>query len=72
MIFYLLAISFPEWRPHFAFLDTPHANEMMALRWAASGLWNDLDWAALLFQPGADAGDEKNAIPSCESKSIRS
>jgi len=25
--------SFPEWLPHFAFLDTPHANEMMAMRW---------------------------------------
>src|SRR5258706_3495271 len=33
MLFHLLAISFPEWRPHFSFLDTPHANEMMALRW---------------------------------------
>jgi len=33
MLFYLFAISFPEWRPHFVFLDTPHANEMMALRW---------------------------------------
>jgi len=32
MLFFL-AISFPEWRPHFAFLDTPHANEMIALRW---------------------------------------
>jgi uncharacterized membrane protein len=28
-----LAHTFPEWQPHFAFLDTPHANEMMAMRW---------------------------------------
>jgi len=33
MLLHLIALSFPEWRPHFSFLDTPHANEMMALRW---------------------------------------
>src|SRR5882757_11012458 len=33
MNFFLLVISFPQWLPHFSFLDTPHANEMMALRW---------------------------------------
>jgi len=34
MLFYLFAyFVYSEWRPHFAFLDTPHANEMMALRW---------------------------------------
>src|SRR5260370_35975423 len=33
MHFCLLVISFPEWRRRFSFLDTPHANELMALRW---------------------------------------
>jgi uncharacterized membrane protein len=33
MTSYLLALAFPEWRPHFSLLDTPNANEMMALRW---------------------------------------
>jgi uncharacterized membrane protein len=32
MLFFLL-LSFPSWQPHFRFLDTPGANEMMALRW---------------------------------------
>src|SRR5437667_12627512 len=32
MFSYLLALSFPEWQPHFSFLDTPHANEMLAFR----------------------------------------
>lgn len=31
--FLLLAVAFPQWRPHFSFLATPVANEMMALRW---------------------------------------
>src|SRR6202171_5545139 len=47
MIFYLLAISFPEWRPHFSFLDTPHANEMMALRWLH--LVFGIIWIGLLY-----------------------
>src|SRR5260370_11120271 len=29
----VLAHTFPEWQPHFSFLDTPHASEMMAMRW---------------------------------------
>ena len=29
----VLIHTFPEWQPHFSFLDTPHANEMMAMRW---------------------------------------
>jgi len=29
----VLVHTFPEWQPHFSFLDTPHANEMMAMRW---------------------------------------
>ena len=47
MIFYLLAISFPEWRPHFSFLDTPHAHEMMALRWLH--LVFGIIWMGLLY-----------------------
>jgi len=50
--------SFPEWQPHFSFLDTPHANEMMALRWLTH-LRHHLDRLALFFQPGPDAGDEE-------------
>ena len=47
MFFYLLAVSFPEWRPHFSFLDTPHANEMMALRWLH--LVFGIIWIGLLY-----------------------
>ena len=47
MLFYLFAISFPEWRPHFVFLDTPHANEMMALRWLH--LVFGIIWIGLLY-----------------------
>ncbi len=32
MFVYLFALAFPEWRPHFAFLEGA-ANEMLALRW---------------------------------------
>src|SRR6267143_2311593 len=32
MSLWLLA-SFPEWRPHFSFLNDPAANELIALRW---------------------------------------
>jgi uncharacterized membrane protein len=32
MLFVLLALSFPAWKPHFSFLESPLANEMMALR----------------------------------------
>ena len=47
VIFYLLTFSFPEWRPHFAFLDTAHANEMMALRWLH--LIFGIIWIGLLY-----------------------
>ncbi len=47
MIFYLLTFSFPEWRPNFAFLDTAHANEMMALRWLH--LIFGIIWIGLLY-----------------------
>src|SRR2546425_10656587 len=39
--------SFPEWRPHFSFLDPPHANEMMALRWLH--LVFGIIWIGLLY-----------------------
>ena len=47
VIFYLLTFSFPEWRPHLAFLDTAHANEMMALRWLH--LIFGIIWIGLLY-----------------------
>ena len=47
MLFYLLAFSFPEWQPHFSFLDTPHSNEMMALRWLH--LVFGIIWIGLLY-----------------------
>src|SRR5258708_3549444 len=47
MPFYLLALSFPEWQPHFALLDTPHANEMIALRWLH--LVFGIIWIGLLY-----------------------
>ena len=33
MFYFLLALSFPAWKPHFSFLDSPLTNEMMVLRW---------------------------------------
>src|SRR2546426_6694332 len=39
--------SFPGWRPHFSFLDTPHANEMMDLRWLH--LIFGIIWIGLLY-----------------------
>ena len=47
MLLYFFAISFPEWRPHFVFLDTPHANEMIALRWLH--LVFGIIWIGLLY-----------------------
>jgi len=47
MFLHLLALSFPDWRPHFAFLDTAHANEMMALRWLH--LIFGIIWIGLLY-----------------------
>src|ERR1700737_346329 len=47
MIFYVLALSFPEWRPPFAFLEPALANEMMALRWLH--LVFGIIWIGLLY-----------------------
>jgi uncharacterized membrane protein len=47
MHFYLFVMTFPEWQPHFSFLDTPHANEMMALRWLH--LVFGIIWIGLLY-----------------------
>jgi uncharacterized membrane protein len=47
MLSLLLTLSFPEWRPHFSFLDTPRANEMMALRWLH--LVFGIIWIGLLY-----------------------
>src|SRR6266851_2704571 len=47
MIFYVLALSFPEWRLHFAFLDTARANEMIFLRWLH--LVFGIIWIGLLY-----------------------
>lgn len=47
MLLHLNALGFPEWQPHFSFLDTPHANEMMALRWLH--LIFGIIWIGLLY-----------------------
>src|SRR5260370_36948616 len=47
MILYVLALSFPEWRPQFAFLDTARANEMIFLRWLH--LVFGISWIGLLY-----------------------
>jgi uncharacterized membrane protein len=47
MLFNLFALSFPQWQLHFSFLDTPHANEMMALRWLH--LVFGIIWIGLLY-----------------------
>ena len=47
MICQLSVLSFPEWQPHFSFLDTPHANEMIALRWLH--LVFGIIWIGLLY-----------------------
>jgi uncharacterized membrane protein len=47
MLLHLIALGFPEWRPHFSFLDTPHANEMMAMRWLH--LIFGIIWIGLLY-----------------------
>lgn len=33
MFLYLMALSFPNWQPHFSFLTGAQAHEMMVLRW---------------------------------------
>ena len=33
MLHILSALTFPAWKPHFSFLESPLANEMIALRW---------------------------------------
>src|SRR6266576_3333355 len=47
MLPYLHLLTFPEWQPHFAFLDTARANEMMALRWLH--LVFGIIWIGLLY-----------------------
>ncbi len=47
MLFNLLVLSFPEWRPHFSFLENAQANEMMALRWLH--LIFGIIWIGLLY-----------------------
>ncbi len=47
MFFSLLAFSFPEWRPHFSFVESALANEMMALRWLH--LIFGIIWVGLLY-----------------------
>jgi uncharacterized membrane protein len=47
MLFSPLVFSFPEWQPHFSFLDTPHTNEMLALRWLH--LVFGIIWIGLLY-----------------------
>src|SRR6202521_6264758 len=47
MPLHFFAYSFPDWQPHFAFLDTAHSNEMMALRWLH--LVFGIIWIGLLY-----------------------
>src|SRR6266704_224470 len=47
MLLHLLLSTFPEWQPHFAFLDTARATEMMALRWLH--LVFGIIWIGLLY-----------------------
>jgi len=47
MLFNLLALSFPEWQPHFSFLGGASANEMLILRWLH--LIFGIIWIGLLY-----------------------
>jgi uncharacterized membrane protein len=47
MLFFLLALAFPAWKPHFSFLENPLANEMMALRWLHLSF--GIIWIGLLY-----------------------
>ena len=47
MFFFLLAVTFPAWRPHFSFLENPLSNEMMVLRWLH--LIFGIIWIGLLY-----------------------
>jgi uncharacterized membrane protein len=47
MFFFLLALAFPAWKPHFSLLENPLANEMMALRWMH--LIFGIIWIGLLY-----------------------
>ncbi|HYL63438.1 MAG TPA: hypothetical protein VE077_12535 [Candidatus Methylomirabilis sp.] len=42
-----LAAAFPQWTPHFSFLENPVANEMLALRWLH--LIFGILWIGLLY-----------------------
>src|SRR5260370_3770518 len=47
LFLHLFLFSFPEWQPHFSLLDTPHANEMILLRWLH--LVFGIIWIGLLY-----------------------
>lgn len=47
MLLLVLAFAFPQWKPHFSFLDNPVANEMLALRWLH--LIFGIVWIGLLY-----------------------
>jgi uncharacterized membrane protein len=47
MLFCFLALSVPEWRPHFSFVENALSNEMMALRWLH--LIFGIIWIGLLY-----------------------
>jgi hypothetical protein len=47
MFFFLIALTFPAWRPHFSFLESPLANEMIVLRWMH--LIFGIIWIGLLY-----------------------
>ena len=47
MLFHLLALSFPEWQPHFSFPGGASANEMVILRWLH--LIFGIIWIGLLY-----------------------
>jgi len=47
MLFNLLALSFPEWQPHFSFPGGASANEMLILRWLH--LIFGIIWIGLLY-----------------------
>ncbi len=79
MFLHLLLLAFPEWQPHFTFLDGARVNEMMALRWLH--LVFGIIWIGLLYffnlvlTPAMKKYDPTLRIkifPRCASKSIRS
>jgi len=47
MLLHLIALGFPEWQPHFSFLGSASANEMIVLRWLH--LIFGIIWIGLLY-----------------------